>query len=48
MGRVADEYATLAPDATVGDGLAVQGEEAQHAGDDVDRWFRRVGLLPRR
>jgi flavodoxin len=47
MGRIAEEYAALAPDATVGDGLAVRGEEAQRATDDVDRWLRRVRLLPR-
>ena len=46
MGRVADEYAALAPQASLGDGLAVQGEEAQQAGADVDRWLRRAGFLP--
>jgi flavodoxin len=48
MGRVAEEYAALAPDATLGDGLAVRGEAARRATDDVDRWLRRVRLLPRR
>lgn len=48
MGRVADEYAALAPDATVGEGLAVQGEAARRATSDVDAWLRGAGLLPRR
>jgi flavodoxin len=47
MGRVAEEYAALAPDATVGDGLAVRGEDARRATDDVDTWLRRARLLPR-
>ncbi|WP_427383845.1 flavodoxin [Janibacter sp. G56] len=47
MGRVAEEYAALAPDATIGDGLAVRGEHARSATDEVDRWLRRVRLLPR-
>jgi hypothetical protein len=46
MGRVAKEYATLASYATVGDGLAVQGEEARRATNDVDTWLRRVQPPP--
>jgi flavodoxin len=45
MGRVAEEYATLAPDATIGKGLAVQGEEAAQATDEVSTWLRRVGPM---
>jgi flavodoxin len=48
MGRVAEEYATLAPDTTVGDGLAVQGERVQQANSEVASWLSRIGLLPRR
>jgi flavodoxin len=48
MGRVADEYAALAPDAKVGEGLAVQGEEARRATSEVDTWLRGTGLLARR
>lgn len=48
IGRVAEEYSSLAPDATTGDGLAVQGEEARQATNDVDSWLRRAQLLPRR
>lgn len=46
MGRVADEYAALVPDATIGNGLAVRGEEANGAGQGVARWFRQAGLAP--
>jgi flavodoxin len=46
MGRVPDEYAALAPDATVAEGLAVQGEEASQAAADVEELLRRAGLLP--
>jgi flavodoxin len=48
FGRIPEEYAALAPDATIGDGLAVKGEEARRATSDVDTWLRRVQLLPRR
>jgi hypothetical protein len=46
MGRIPDEYAALAPDATVADGLAVQGEKARCATNDVDTWLQSVRLLP--
>lgn len=45
LGNVPRDYAQLAPDATIGDGLAVQGEEVQDAGGDVQRWLRTAGLL---
>ena len=45
LGRTIDAYTALAPDATIGEGLAVQGEEASDAGSDVDAWLRRLGLL---
>jgi flavodoxin len=44
MGRVAGDYERLCPGSTIGPGLAVQGEEAQSAGADVDLWLREVGL----
>jgi flavodoxin len=47
MGQVSDEYARLAPQAQLGDGLAVQGERAHDAATDVQDWLRAVGLLPR-
>ncbi|MGG5260111.1 flavodoxin [Phycicoccus avicenniae] len=45
LGRVADEYAELLPRSTVGEGLAVRGEEAAGARPDVEDWLRRTGLL---
>jgi flavodoxin len=46
IGLVADELTERVPGATVGEGLAVQGEEARQAGNDVDQWLRDVGLAP--
>jgi flavodoxin len=45
LGRTIDVYTALAPGASIGDGLAVRGEEAADAGGDVDAWLRRLGLL---
>ena len=45
MGSVAANYERLYPDATWGEGLAVQGEEAQDAGGDVEAWLEQIGLL---
>jgi flavodoxin len=45
MGRAAEEYAELCVGATIGNGLAVQGEEARQARPDVRSWLRRTGLL---
>jgi hypothetical protein len=45
MGQVRDEYARLAPEARIGNGLAVQGEKAQEAVNDVENWLRTAGLL---
>lgn len=39
------DYARLTPAATIGDGLAVQGEEARDADADVQQWLRSAGLL---
>lgn len=44
MGRVEQDYAALCPDSTLGESLAVQGEEAAQAGPDVTAWLRRIGL----
>lgn len=46
LGRTIDVYSDLAPAATIGEGLAVRGEEAATAGDDVADWLRRLDLLP--
>lgn len=45
LGRAPQVYAALAPDAAVGVGLAVRGEEVAGAGADVDAWLREVGLV---
>lgn len=47
IGQVADEYARLAPEAEIGNGLAVQGEEAHEAANEVEKWLRSTRLLPR-
>lgn len=44
MGRVDRDYARLCPDSTIGEGLAVQGEEATQARSEVEAWLRRIGL----
>jgi hypothetical protein len=44
MGRVARDYEQLCPDSTIGEGLAVQGEEAGNATGDVRAWLQRIGL----
>ncbi|GAB3366372.1 flavodoxin [Modestobacter lapidis] len=45
LGNAPRDYARLLPTATVGDGLAVQGEEAAGAAGDVEQWLRAAGLL---
>jgi hypothetical protein len=44
MGRVADENAQLCVGATIGEGLAVQGEQARRAGPLVEDWLRGPSL----
>ena len=44
IGRVEDDYRRLCPDATLGESLAVQGEEAAQAGPAVAAWLARIGL----
>jgi flavodoxin len=43
LGATADEYATACRGATIGDGLAVRGEEVNQADGAVSSWLRRVG-----
>ena len=45
IGRVADDYRTLLPASTVGEGLAVRGEDSAESRPVVEPWLRRVGLL---
>lgn len=44
MGGAPDDYADACAGATVGDGIAVRGEEVRAAGDAVTSWLRRVDL----
>jgi hypothetical protein len=45
LGRAPEEYARACAGATVGEGLAVRGEEVRQADAAVSSWLRRVGLL---
>jgi flavodoxin len=44
LSGIPQDYAELLPGSTVGDGLAVQGEEAGQARDSVEDWLRASGL----
>lgn len=44
LGRSAEVYADLLPDATLADGLAIQGEVVADAGPDLDSWLSAAGL----
>ena len=44
MSLVDSDYAQLCPDSTIGEGLAVQGEESSEARTDVEAWLGRIGL----
>jgi flavodoxin len=44
-GRSAEVYGQACRGATVGEGLAVRGEEVRQADADVSLWLRRAGLL---
>jgi flavodoxin len=45
LGRVVDEYTAACRGATIGEALAIQGEEAAESRSDVDAWLRRIGLV---
>ena len=45
LGNAPRDYARLLPASTIGDGLAVPGEEAGDADADVEEWLRAAGLL---
>ena len=47
MGNTIDDYTRLCPESSIGEGLAVRGEEAQDAQNDVTAWLQRIGLLTR-
>jgi flavodoxin len=44
LGTTARDYAASCPGATFAEGLAVQGEEVEHADDDISAWSQRIGL----
>ena len=44
LGTTERDYAASCPGATLGEGLAVRGEEAADAGPAVESWLRRIGL----
>ncbi len=45
LGRTIDDYTRLCPRSTIGEGLAVRGEQARDARADVQAWLRRIGML---
>ena len=45
LGRTVDDYTRLCPRSTIGEGLAVRGEQAGDARADVEAWLRKIGLL---
>jgi flavodoxin len=48
LGTTERDYATSCPDAAIGEGLAVRGEEVRDAGPAIQDWLRRTQLLRRR
>jgi flavodoxin len=44
LGSTERDYAALAPRATIGEGLAVRGEEVQSAQSQAEDWLRRIRL----
>ncbi len=44
IGNTVEEYTRLCPDATIGHGLAIRGEEVNDAGTDVTAWLQRTRL----
>jgi flavodoxin len=45
LGTVARDYTASCPGATIGEGLAVRGEEVRYAGEAVAAWLQGIGLL---
>jgi flavodoxin len=46
LGTTVRDYGQSCPGATIGEGLAVKGEEVRDAGADVESWLQRTRLLP--
>lgn len=47
LGTTKRDYAASCPGATIGEGLAVRGEEVREAGPALDAWLRRAMLSSR-
>ncbi|WP_433309493.1 flavodoxin [Micromonospora sp. CA-269861] len=47
LGRAVEEYTASCPGATIGEGLAVRGEEASDSEPILRAWLQRIGLLQR-
>ena len=45
LGTTPEDYAQSCRGARIGTGLAVRGEKVRSAGEAVDSWLRRTGLL---
>jgi flavodoxin len=45
LGNTVDDYTRLCPQSTIGEALAVRGEEARDARADVQAWLRKIGLV---
>lgn len=45
LGTTAEVYTDSCPGATIGDGLAVRGEQVRRADRAVESWLRRINLL---
>jgi flavodoxin len=45
LGTTVRDYTASCPGATIGEGLAVRGEEVREAGVAVESWLRRIDLL---
>lgn len=48
LGTTERDYARSCGGATIGEGLAVRGEEAQQARPELAEWLRRIGLIQER
>jgi len=45
LGTTVRDYTSSCPGATIGEGLAVRGEEVAGASAEVESWLQRIGLL---
>ncbi len=45
LGHAVQEYTAACRGATIGEALAVQGEEADKSRPQVDAWLRRIKLM---